>query len=138
MLFNSYSFLLTFLPGSLLAYRAIDGNARSRVPILILASLLFYGLWNPEFVPLLVGLIVVNWLAARWFGRTRNSGVITAAIVLTLSVLGLYKYADFFAATLTALTGITLGRLHLTLPIGISFFTFHHIMYSSGSSARAR
>jgi alginate O-acetyltransferase complex protein AlgI len=129
MLFNSYSFLLAFLPGSLLAYRAIDGCARSRAPTLILASLLFYGLWNPEFIPLLLGLIVVNWLAARWFGRTRNGAIITAAIVLTLIVLGLYKYADFFAATLTALTGIPLGRLHLTLPIGISFFTFHHIMY---------
>jgi D-alanyl-lipoteichoic acid acyltransferase DltB (MBOAT superfamily) len=124
MLFNSYPFLLAFLPGSLLAYRAIDAYPRSRIPLLILASLLFYGLWNPDFVPLLVGLIVVNWLAARWFVQQQDGRIITAAIVLTLMVLGLYKYADFFAATLTALTGHPLGRLHLTLPVGIRFFTF--------------
>jgi hypothetical protein len=129
MLFNSYPFLLAFLPGSLLAYRAIDAYPRLRVPLLILTSLLFYGVWNPEFIPLLMGLVVVNWLAARWFAQKQDGRIITAAIVLTLMVLGLYKYADFFAATLTALTGHPLGRLHLTLPIGISFFTFHHVMY---------
>ncbi len=120
---------MAFLPASVLAYRAIDGHAPLRVPMLILVSLLFYGLWNPEFVPLLLGLIFVNWLAAGWFGRTQNGAIITAAIVLTLIILGFYKYADFVVANLTALTGIPLGRLNLTLPIGISFFTFHHIMY---------
>jgi alginate O-acetyltransferase complex protein AlgI len=129
MLFNSYPFLLAFLPGSVLAYWAIDAYPRWRIPLLILVSLLFYGLWNPEFVPLLVGLIVVNWLAARWFAQTQDGGIITAAIVLTLMILGVYKYADFFGATLTALTGHPFGQLHLTLPVGISFFTFHHVMY---------
>jgi alginate O-acetyltransferase complex protein AlgI len=129
MLFNSYPFLLAFLPGSLLAYRATDAYPPLRIPLLILASLLFYGSWNPEFVPLLAGLIVANWLAARWFVRTGNGRIITAAIILTLTVLGLYKYADFFAATVTALIGLPLGRLNLTLPVGISFLTFHHVMY---------
>jgi alginate O-acetyltransferase complex protein AlgI len=129
MLFNSYPFLLAFLPGSLLAYRVTEAHARLRIPLLIVVSFLFYGLWNPEFLPLFVVLIVVNWLAARRFAETRDSRIITAAIVLTLAVLGVYKYADFFAAGLTALTGHPFGRLNLTLPVGISFFTFHHIMY---------
>ena len=44
-------------------------------------------------------------------------------------VLGLFKYAEFFADNLATLTGLSIRKLHLTLPVGISFFTFHHIMY---------
>lgn len=128
-MFNSYRFLLAFLPGSILAYWAVDSYARLRIPLLLMASLVFYWLWNPEFIGLLVGMIVVNWLAARWFTQTRDGRIIPAAITLTLMVLGLYKYADFLAGTMAALTGLPIVKPHLTLPVGISFFTFHHIMY---------
>ena len=49
--------------------------------------------------------------------------------MLNLAVLGLFKYADFFTGSLAALGGFSLGRLDFVLPLGISFFTFHHIMY---------
>ncbi len=129
MLFNSYPFLLAFLPGAAAVFAVINRFPPLRIPCLVALSLLFYGYWNPAFVLLLVASILVNWLAARLFARTRNSAVITTAIVLNLAVLGLFKYADFFTGTLAALGGFSIGRLDLVLPLGISFFTFHHIMY---------
>ena len=72
MLFNSYPFLLAFLPGALAVYAIIDRHPSLRIPCLLAFSLLFYGYWNPLFVPLLVGSIVVNWLAARQYAATGN------------------------------------------------------------------
>jgi alginate O-acetyltransferase complex protein AlgI len=129
MLFNSYLFLLAFLPGVVAVYAIVNRRAELRIPCLLTASLLFYGYWNPLYASLLVASILVNWLAARRFAATGNRAVITGAIVLNLAVLGLFKYADFFAGNLAALGGFSLGRLDLVLPLGISFFTFHHIMY---------
>ena len=129
MLFNSYPFLLAFLPGAAVAFAIINRFPRLRIPCLLVFSLLFYGYWNPAFVSLLVGSILVNWFAARQFTATRNNAVITGAIVLNLAVLGLFKYADFFSGSLAALGSFSIGRLDWVLPLGISFFTFHHIMY---------
>jgi alginate O-acetyltransferase complex protein AlgI len=129
MLFNSYLFLLAFLPGVAALFAIINRKPRLRIPCLLAASLLFYGYWNPAFVLLLIASILVNWLAARHFAATRNGAVVTAAIVLNLAVLGLFKYADFFTGSLAALGGFSIGRLDFVLPLGISFFTFHHIMY---------
>ncbi len=129
MLFNSYLFLLAFLPCAVAVFAIINHRPGLRIPCLLGFSLLFYGYWNPAFVSLLIASILVNWLAARRFAATRNSAVITAAIVLNLAVLGLFKYADFFTGSLSALGGFSIGRLDFVLPLGISFFTFHHIMY---------
>jgi alginate O-acetyltransferase complex protein AlgI len=129
MLFNSYPFLLGFLPGILALYAIVNRCPRLRIPSLVAFSLLFYGWWNPSFVLLLAGSILGNWFAAKQFAATGHRAIITAAIVLNLAVLGLFKYADFFTGSLTALGGFSIGRLDWVLPLGISFFTFHHIMY---------
>jgi alginate O-acetyltransferase complex protein AlgI len=130
MLFNSYSYLLGFLPVVLAVMAVINKQASLRIPFLVFVSLLFYGFWNPAFVLLLVGEILVNWVAARLFATTGNKSVITGAIILDLAVLGTFKYVNFFAANLAALSGLPLNHhLDLILPLGISFFTFHHIMY---------
>ncbi len=129
MLFNSYPFLLAFLPGAVAIFAVIHRWPRLRIPCLLAFSLLFYGYWNPRFVLLLAGSIVVNWVAARKYVASGNGTFITAAIVLNLAVLGLFKYADFFTANLAWLGGFSVGRLDWVLPLGISFFTFHHIMY---------
>ena len=86
MLFNSYPFLLAFLPGTAAVFAIINRFPRLRIPCLVAFSLLFYGYWNPSFVLLLVGSILVNWLAARRFATTRNGAVITVAIALNLAV----------------------------------------------------
>jgi alginate O-acetyltransferase complex protein AlgI len=128
MLFNSYAFLLVFLPAAILIYRLADPHARLRMPVLILLSLVFYGYWDVRFLPLLVASILLNWLAAKYYAATKQGSIITAAIAANLLALGIFKYTNFFAETFTSL-GVPIGPFALALPLGISFFTFHHIMY---------
>src|SRR5947209_4362404 len=129
MLFNSYAFLLAFLPAAIVAYRFFDPYPRLRMPALILLSLIFYGYWDVRFLPLLIGSVLINWLAAKYYLATKRGFIITAAIAANLVVLGVFKYANFFAETVTSLSGVAFGPFALALPLGISFFTFHHIMY---------
>ena len=129
MLFNSYAFLLVFLPAAIIVFRIADGYPRLRTWTLILLSLVFYGYWNPWFLLLLIGSIAVNWLAANAFAATRNGAIITAAVVANLAVLGVFKYANFFADNLATLFGMQVNHFDVVLPLGISFFTFHHVMY---------
>ncbi len=129
MLFNSYAFLLVFLPAAVLSYRLVDPYPQLRMPVLILLSLIFYGYWNVWFLPLLVASVVINWCAAKLYVATRHGWLLTAAIVANLAVLGVFKYTNFVAETFTSVSGIQVGPFDLALPLGISFFTFHHIMY---------
>src|SRR6478735_7860952 len=128
MLFNSYAFLLVFLPLALIIYAFADPHPRARMPIIILLSLIFYGYWDVRFVPLLVLSILINWFAAKYYIQTRQGAVITATIALNRALLGFFKYMNFFAETFTAM-GVPVGPFAIALPLGISFFTFHHIMY---------
>ena len=128
MLFNSYAFLLAFLPAAIIIYRLVDSRPALRMPVLILLSLIFYGYWDVRFLPLLAGSILLNWLAAKYYIATKRGGIITAAIVANLAALGFFKYTNFFAETFTSF-GLPVGPFAIALPLGISFFTFHHIMY---------
>jgi alginate O-acetyltransferase complex protein AlgI len=129
MLFNSDLFLLGFLPASILIYWFADKNPRWRTWVLILLSLIFYGYWDVRFVPLLASSILLNWCAAGAYAATRRSAILTATIGLDLAILALFKYFNFFAENLHMLLGVPLIRVQWALPLGISFFTFHHIMY---------
>ncbi len=130
MLFNSFPFLFGFLPAALGLHWLVE-RARPdwRVPVLVLLSLAFYGWWDVRFLPLLCASIGLNWLVARAFGRTRAAWLVPAAIAANLVVLGVFKYAGFAADLVGAATGFALPRTEWALPLGISFFTFHHVMY---------
>ena len=137
MLFNSYIFLLVFLPAAVLLYHALRrcAGARAAIASLVIMSLLFYGWWSPKYLPLLLGLMAVDFTIARGIRRTRISGVATARLLLTLGVavnlgaLGYYKYANFFVSNANALFGADLFLATVVLPIGISFFTFQKIAF---------
>ncbi len=130
MLFNSFVFLLAFLPAALILHGAVARAAPGwRLPLLIALSFVFYGWWDLRFVPLLAGSILVNWLIARAFTRRAVRWLVPAAIVANLALLGLFKYLDFLFGLVGEVGGFEAPRLGLALPLGISFFTFHHIMY---------
>ncbi|CAL79310.1 putative membrane bound O-acyl transferase (MBOAT) family protein; putative Alginate O-acetyltransferase [Bradyrhizobium sp. ORS 278] len=129
MLFNGYPFLLVFLPVAIVLARLADPFPSLRMPVLAGLSLAFYGYGDPPFLLLLIASILGNWLAARLFARFKARGILTFAILANFVVLGLFKYADFAAANLGLLIGHHFPPLQLALPLGISFFTFHHIMY---------
>ena len=130
MLFNSFVFLLAFLPAALALHAVVERHRPDwRLPLLVLLSFVFYGWWDLRFVPLLLGSILANWLVARAFVRASARWLIPAAIAANLAVLALFKYLDFFADLASLIPGVEAPRLGWVLPLGISFFTFHHIMY---------
>lgn len=131
MLFNSWQFLGVFLPIALLAHWLVVRFQPSlRLPFLLLLSLSFYSYWDPRFLPLIVASIGINWLVARSFWRTRHAATIVAAIVANIAVLGVFKYTGFFTRLMSPIVELpTAAIADLALPLGISFFTFHHVMY---------
>ena len=130
MLFNSFVFLLGFLPLALALHWLVERFQPSlRLPVLALLSFVFYGYWDWRFVPLLAFSILLNWWIAEAFLKTKRSGLISLAIALNLAVLALFKYFNFFAELAGMVPGLPAPKLDLALPLGISFFTFHHVMY---------
>jgi D-alanyl-lipoteichoic acid acyltransferase DltB (MBOAT superfamily) len=129
MLFNDFPFLLVFLPAAILLYRLAGPHPSLRIGVLVLLSLVFYSYWNPNFIAVLAASILINWLAARAYAATRRGAIISAAIAANLAALALFKYTNFFADNLGLLLGQSLPHLDIILPLGISFFTFHNIMY---------
>src|SRR3954451_12579041 len=121
MLFNSYVFLLVFFPPAIIVYRFADPYPRLRVPVLIALSLIFYGYWDVRFLPMLVGSILINWLAAEYYAATKREAVGTAAIVLNLAVLASFKSMNFSAETVSAF-GLQIGQIEFALPLAISSF----------------
>src|ERR1700730_6958503 len=126
---NDYPFLLGFLPAAILLYRLADPHPQWRLGTLVVLSFAFYSYWNPPFILLLALSIAINWLAAHAFAWTKRKPVITAAIVVNLAILAVFKYGNFLAYNLGLILGRPMPQLDIVLPLGISFFTFHHIMY---------
>jgi alginate O-acetyltransferase complex protein AlgI len=130
MLFNSFAFLLAFLPAALLAYGLVERfRPQWRMQLLVVLSFLFYGYWDWRFVPLLAASVLVNWLVAETFFVSGRKIVIPITIAANLAVLAVFKYFNFFAELANLLPGIAVPKFDMALPLGISFFTFHHIMY---------
>ncbi len=137
MLFNSHEFLFGFFPFVLAIFFVVGSkNPRAAAGWLGLASLFFYGWWSVTALPLLIGSIVFNFEIARRMALRaieQRKNLLRAGVILNLGLLGLFKYADFFISNLnTALSPFTAQSyelLHLTLPIGISFYTFTQIAF---------
>lgn len=135
MLFNSYAFLFVFLPATYLAFYLLAPRAPLAANLLLaLASVAFYGWWDLRYVPLLLASIACNLVAARLLMARRaqalpTGGVLSAAVLANLALLGWFKYADFFATTANTLFGAGLPLQQLVLPLGISFFTFTQIAF---------
>ena len=97
VLFNSYAFLLVFLPLAVATYAVADRFPRLRCPVLIALSLIFYSYWDIRFLPLMIVSIVGNWWLANIYAATKWRSLITVGIAANLLVLGFFKYTNFFA-----------------------------------------
>ena len=136
MLFNSDIFLFVFLPLTLLAYYTLGrfGKIRLAIASLVMASLIYYAWWNPLYLPLILGSMVVNYLIGRAIQRSQAAGAtgrtaLVSGIVLNLGLLGYFKYANFFVDNINAATGANFELAPILLPLAISFFTFQQIAY---------
>jgi alginate O-acetyltransferase complex protein AlgI len=137
MVFNSYTFIVFFGIVLLLHYTSISWTAKKMN--LLLASYLFYAVWNPPFVLLLWLSTVVDFMVARALGREQGAGKRKALLLLSLAVnlgmLGFFKYGGFLLdnfVSLVSLLGISYQppRPDIILPVGISFYTFQTLSYT--------
>ena len=126
MVFSSLTFLYLFLPGTMLLYFLVPQRAKNAV--LFASSLAFYFFGEQLFLLLMLGEILLAYLAGRLLApgpRRGRKAVLVLFLALSLGALGLFKYADLFAETVNAAAGRALiAPLRLALPIGISFYTF--------------
>src|SRR5258708_3882815 len=129
MLFSTYQFIFGFLPIALAGYWLLARHTAARLWFLLFVSLIFYSYWDWRYTPLLIGSIIVNWVAAEAFFAWQRRFFLVAAIVADLTLLGIFKYLGFFESILFDSTGWNPSLARLALPLGISFFTFHHIIY---------
>ncbi|MEM8827331.1 MAG: MBOAT family protein, partial [Pseudomonadota bacterium] len=136
MLFNSYVFIFAFLPLAIVGFVvAARRSRRLAAGWLVLASLVFYGWWNPPYVAVLIASIIVNYLTGKAISqRVRDggggaSGLMWTGVAFNLALLGYYKYANFFVENVAAATGSGWTIEAVLLPIGISFYTFTQIAY---------
>lgn len=128
MVFSSGVFLFIFLPAVLLAHTLIKSNS-VRNGLLIAASLVFYAYGEPVYVLLLIASVGVNYIFGRILASRKSKGLLALAVVFNLSLLVVYKYTGFLAESLNLLPFVKLPVPKITMPIGISFFTFQAISY---------
>lgn len=134
MVFSSLLFLFRFLPAVLLLYYIAPRKIRNLV--LFLFSLLFYAWGEPKYVFLMLFSITMDFFMGQMVAKSkaRNNRkaakrFLTISIVVNLSILAFFKYADFIIGTINSVAGLSLPMLSIPLPIGISFFTFQTMSY---------
>ncbi len=131
MTFSSLVFLCIFLPVVFVLHTVLR-DIRAKNALLILASLLFYAFGEPVYVLLMIASALANYLFARWIahaGGGKNRPALVLAVVFNIGVLSVFKYTAFLLETVNGLTGLSLPVPAITLPIGISFFTFQALSY---------
>ena len=132
MLFSSIPFLYYFLPLVLAVYFLTPRAGKNAV--LFLSSLLFYAWGDPKFCIFMLLSIAQGYVFGRLIekhaqNKKRSKLFLTASVALSLALLAYCKYADFFLSSVNAVTGLSFKLLHVTLPIGISFYTFQILSY---------
>ena len=132
MLFSGIPFLYYFLPAVLMVYFLVPRWAKNAV--LLLSSLVFYGWGEPKYVYLMIATIALFYGCGLAIERAKQQAWkkvwLLVSIVLSLGLLAVFKYADFFLDSFNAVTGLSLPMLKLALPIGISFYTFQCLSYT--------
>lgn len=132
MIFSSIPFLYYFLPVVLLVYGLAPRKGKNAV--LLLFSLVFYGWGEPKYLAVMLVCTALGYGFGLALGRAGRPGVrkalLAASVLSSLSFLVYFKYADFFLSNFNALTGASLPLLQLTLPVGISFYTFQILSYT--------
>ncbi|CRI59806.1 MBOAT family O-acyltransferase [Pseudomonas sp. CCOS 191] len=146
MIFSSWQFILVFLPISFFVYFWL--NHRRLVVAgkawLVAASLFFYAFWDVQYLPLILGSILLNFAIGTGLAQAHKAGegeqkklhhavnrkvVLATGIVANLVLLGYFKYTDFLIENVNVVLGTDYSLPHILLPLAISFFTFTQIVY---------
>ena len=137
MLFNSGSFAV-FLPILFILYWLLKPNLKLQNFLLLGASYFFYACWDYRFLTLLIFSTVLDYFTGLKIGQNENKKYrkmwLWTSIIINLGFLGVFKYYDFFAsyfseALYTLGVKVNFPLIHVILPVGISFYTFHGLSY---------
>lgn len=135
MLFSSTIFIFLFLPIVILIYFTVLKKNRFLQNLFLLgASLAFYAWGEPKFIFIMVISILINWLFGLAVDKYRDKKTLSKFLIginvwFNMSLLFSVKYLTYFASLLQGITGINLYIPQITLPIGISFYTFQAMSY---------
>ncbi|MFJ7935364.1 MBOAT family O-acyltransferase [Sporosarcina sp. NPDC096371] len=134
MVFSSLLFLFFFLPITLLLYSC--GSRKMKNGILLIVSLIFYAWGEPVYIFLMIFSAITDYFHGLFIQKHRLTSPLKArigllsSIVINLSLLSFFKYADFLIVNINHLLGMNIDALDLPLPIGLSFYTFQTMSYA--------
>ena len=129
MVFSSLFFLYIFLPLCLLLY-FIQRSLTAKNIVLVCASLVFYAWGEPVYVLLMLAVSALNWGFSLAFEKKRSRALLALCVALNLSGLIVFKYAGFLVENCNAIFKTAFAVPQISLPIGISFYTFQALSYS--------
>lgn len=139
MLFNSYIFILFFLPVTLFLYFGLNrlGREREAKWALVGMSLWFYGYFHVTYLLLITGSILFNYFCSKGICRQKEKAgkklLLAAGIIVNAGIIFYFKYFNFFLENANALFHLDIAMGRILMPLGISFFTFQQISYLADS-----
>ena len=132
MIFSSITFLFYFLPISLIVYYISPLKLKNF--ILLLFSLIFYAWGEPKYIFLMLFSSMLDYIIARvidkYRGKIQSKIALCCSVIVNLSLLFFFKYTNFFIGVSNDIFKTSFDILNLSLPIGISFYTFQTMSYS--------
>ena len=133
MIFSSIPFLFFFFPLFILLYFTLPFKYKNY--ILLLFSLIFYAWGEPIYILLMIFSSIVDFINGKNIEKYKDDNkkkkfYLIISIIINISLLGFFKYADFFIKVINSILYLDIPLLNLGLPIGISFFTFQTMSYS--------
>ena len=127
MLFTSISFLYYFLPIVIALYFIVPKKFRNI--ILFIASIVFYFYGEPRYILLMLIEILVAYIGAILIDRYKKKSLLITTIFIHIALLCIFKYTDFIISNVNYVLQTNLSLLKISLPIGISFYTFQILSY---------
>lgn len=128
MVFSSIVFLFLFLPVFLCLYIVLKKLHHKNI-ILLLSSLLFYAWGEPIYVTLMVMSIIINFFLTKWMDKYKSKKLFILSMIFNIGLLLIFKYTDFFIGNINNILSLNISFLNISLPIGISFYTFQIMTY---------
>ena len=133
MIFSSIPFLFFFFLLFILLYFSLPFKYKNH--ILLLFSLIFYAWGEPIYILLMIFSSIVDFINGKNIEKYKDDNkkkkiYLIISIIINISLLGFFKYADFFIKVINNILNLDIPLLNLGLPIGISFFTFQTMSYS--------
>ena len=133
MVFSSILFIFRFLPVAMLIYFLTPNKFKNL--ILLLVSLIFYSWGEPKYFGIMIASIVVDYVVSREIEKNRGNSkiciiLLAISIVFNLGMLFFFKYFNFFIENINNILGVSLKYVNITLPLGISFYTFQTMSYT--------